>query len=341
VIQAISPGGAFPLITAGGIDVLHVNHHGSESSTNKNYMNLTQPAVAIVGVGAGETSGWDLPRIDVVEHVLGAQATACVTAPPAFVLQTEEGNPAGSLTSFAGFNVGDIKVTTDGVNGFTVSADGAVHQGVNELGLAGLPRTFALDDTTTPDITPPVTSITAPATGATVSGTTTVSADASDDRAVTRVEFYLDNVLQFTDAGAPYAWSWDTTAAANGGHMLTTKAFDAAGNAGSSAIVDVTVNNVADTTPPTAPGGLTATAAGKRKITLAWTASADNVGVTGYQVWRSSSATGTFTQIAATASTTYVNSGLTSGTTWYYQVKAYDAAGNVSAASNTANATAK
>src|SRR5262249_34749058 len=122
-IQAISPGGAFPPIPAGAVDVLHVNHHGSESSTNKNYMNLAEPAVAIIGVGAGESSGWDLPRIDVVEHVLLAQAASCITAPPALVLQTEEGAPAGSLTSFAGYNVGNITVTTDGVTTFQVSPD--------------------------------------------------------------------------------------------------------------------------------------------------------------------------------------------------------------------------
>src|SRR2546428_11253104 len=98
VIRAISPGGAAPLISSGGIDLLHVNHHGSESSTNMNYMNKAQPAVAIIGVGDGESSGWDLPRIDVVEHVLLAQAAACITASPAVALQTEEGNPAGSLT---------------------------------------------------------------------------------------------------------------------------------------------------------------------------------------------------------------------------------------------------
>src|SRR5436309_8042948 len=126
VIQAISPGGAFPLITAGGIDLLHANHHGSESSTNPDYFNMADPAVAIIGVGDGESSGWDLPRIDVVEHVLLGQSAACVTAPPTVVLQTEEGNPAGTLASFAGFNVGDIKVTTDGLNTFTVSANGNV-----------------------------------------------------------------------------------------------------------------------------------------------------------------------------------------------------------------------
>ena len=340
VITAISPGGAFPLISAGGIDVLHVNHHGSESSTNHNYMNMAAPAVAIVGVGDGESTGWDLPRIDVVEHVLMAQATACVTAPPAFVIQTEEGNPVGSLASFAGYNVGDIKVATDGQNTFTVSADGNVHQGVNELGLSGLPRTFSLDDIPTPDTTAPTTAITSPATGATLSGSVTVQATASDDRAVAKVEFYLDNVLQFTDTTASYAWTWDTKTAANGPHTLTTTAYDAAGNAGSSAIVDVTVNNVADTTAPTAPGNLTASPS-KRKIALSWTASTDNVGVTGYQIWRASSPTGTFTQIATVTTTTYTNSGLTSGSTWYYQVKAADAAGNVSTASNTAGATVK
>src|SRR5262245_39883684 len=129
VIQAISPGGAFPLISTGGIDVLHVNHHGSESSTNKNWMNYSKPAVAVIATGAGQSEGWDFPRIDVLEHVLLAQATACITAPPAFVLQTEEGSPTGSLTSFAGYSVGDIRVTTDGSTGFTVSADGAGERG--------------------------------------------------------------------------------------------------------------------------------------------------------------------------------------------------------------------
>ena len=146
-------------------------------------------------------------------------------------------------------------------------------------------------------------SITSPATGATVSATTSVTATAADERAVVRVEFYLDNILQSTDTTAPYSWSWNTTTTANGSHMLTTKAYDAAGNVGSSSIVDVTVNNVTDTTPPTTPGNLAASPA-KHKISLSWSASTDNVGVTGYQIWRASSPTGTFVQIATTTGTT-------------------------------------
>ena len=172
VVQAISPGGAFPLISSGGIDVLNVNHHGSESSTNKNWMNLSQPAVAVISTGSGQSSGWDFPRIDVVEHVLLAQATACITAPPALVLQTEEGSPTGSLTSFAGYSVGNVKITTDGISTFTVSADGAVTQGPNEVVAAGLPRTIALDDLAgPPDTTPPVIS-NVQAAGITASGAT-------------------------------------------------------------------------------------------------------------------------------------------------------------------------
>ena len=177
VIQAVSPGGAFPLITAGGIDVLNVNHHGSESSTNKNWMNLSQPAVAVISTGAGQSSGFELPRVDVVENVLLAQATACITVPPALVLQSEEGAPSGAQTSFAGYSVGNIKISTDGVSTFTVSADGAVTQGPNEVAAAALPRTMALDDVAgPPDTTPPVisnvqaTAITA--SGATITWTT-------------------------------------------------------------------------------------------------------------------------------------------------------------------------
>ncbi|HLG13745.1 MAG TPA: Ig-like domain-containing protein [Blastocatellia bacterium] len=244
VIQAISPGGASPMINSGGIDVLHVNHHGSESSTNKNWMNLSAPAVAVIGVGGGQTTGWDLPRIDVVEHVLLAQATGCITASPALVVQTEEGAPAGSLTSTAGFCVGNIKVTTDGQTDFTVSGDGQVTQGPNEVAAAGLPRTFTLDDAPpVPDTQPPTTSITAPPNGATVSGTVSVTASASDNVGVTRVEFYLDNTLSSTDTVAPYAWNWDTTSSSNGAHSLASKAYDAAGNVGSSAAISVTVSN--------------------------------------------------------------------------------------------------
>ena len=93
------------------------------------------------------------------------------------------------------------------------------------------------------DTTPPMTSITSPANGATVSGTTTVTASASDDVGVSRVELYVDGVLTGSDTTSPYQIAWNTTTAPNGSHGLRTRAVDAAGNAGSSAVVNVMVSN--------------------------------------------------------------------------------------------------
>lgn len=151
--KAILPGGANPLITNAGIEVMHVNHHGSESSTNSDYYNMLKPQVALISTGAGQTKGWDLPRRSVVDSVLKAKATSCVTAAPCDVYQTEEASPLGVNASTTGYCVGDIVVTTDGLTGFTVSANGAVTQGPNELAASGLPKTYPLTgDVTAPTI---------------------------------------------------------------------------------------------------------------------------------------------------------------------------------------------
>jgi len=88
-----------------------------------------------------------------------------------------------------------------------------------------------------------------------------------------------------------------------------------------------------DTSPPSAPAGLVATAISPSQINLAWTASTDNVGVAGYKVYRNS------TQIGSTTGTTFQDNGLAANTTYTYYVTAYDAANNVSPASNLAIAT--
>ena len=90
---------------------------------------------------------------------------------------------------------------------------------------------------------------------------------------------------------------------------------------------------IIDTAAPSIPIGLTATAISSTQINLSWAASTDNVAVTGYQVLRGGIV------IATVATTSYSNTGLTAGTNYVYTVKAVDAAGNVSAASGSANAT--
>ena len=90
---------------------------------------------------------------------------------------------------------------------------------------------------------------------------------------------------------------------------------------------------VADTVPPTVPTNLTATAISSTQINLTWTASTDNVGVTGYQIFRNG------VQVGTSATNSYSDTGLTASTTYTYTVSAYDAAGNVSAQSSAASAT--
>jgi chitodextrinase len=86
-----------------------------------------------------------------------------------------------------------------------------------------------------------------------------------------------------------------------------------------------------DTIPPTAPTGLVATAVSPTQINLSWTASTDNVGVTGYKVERCQSAgCSNFAQIATTTTTTFSDTGLTGSTSYSYRVRATDAAGNLS-----------
>jgi chitodextrinase len=97
---------------------------------------------------------------------------------------------------------------------------------------------------------------------------------------------------------------------------------------------------VADTQAPTAPSGLTATAAGSSQINLAWTAATDNVAVTLYRIERCAGATCTnFTEVATATATSFANTGLTASTAYRYRVRAADAAGNLGTYSNIATAT--
>jgi chitodextrinase len=95
-----------------------------------------------------------------------------------------------------------------------------------------------------------------------------------------------------------------------------------------------------DTTPPSTPANLTATATAPSQINLSWSASTDNVGVTGYQVERCPGAScANFTLVTTVPGTSYADTGLSAATTYRYRVRATDAAGNLSAYSNIATAT--
>ena len=99
------------------------------------------------------------------------------------------------------------------------------------VALLGLPLLAACTVNNTPDSTPPTVSMTAPAQGASLSGTVTVSANAADNIGVAGVTFLVDGAaIGSEDGTAPYSVSWNTTTVTNGSHSLTARARDAAGN---------------------------------------------------------------------------------------------------------------
>lgn len=89
----------------------------------------------------------------------------------------------------------------------------------------------------------PTVSLTAPTNGATVSGSeVAVAANASSDSGISKVEFYINNVLENTDTASPYIWTWDTTAYSNDSHAVKAIAYDTI-NQTAEMIVSVSVNN--------------------------------------------------------------------------------------------------
>ena len=95
-----------------------------------------------------------------------------------------------------------------------------------------------------------------------------------------------------------------------------------------------------DVTPPISPTNLSANATGSSSITVSWTAATDNIGVTSYQVERcQGSSCSSFIQVGTPSSSPFVDSGLTTSTSYSYHVRAVDAAGNTSAWSNVVGAT--
>jgi len=95
----------------------------------------------------------------------------------------------------------------------------------------------------------------------------------------------------------------------------------------------ITIVEAPDTEPPTVPTNLSATAVSENQINLTWTASTDNVGVAGYNIFRGAS------QVGTSDATSFSDTGLEPSTSYEYQVRAFDAAGNLSDFSGSASAT--
>ena len=181
------------------------------------------------------------------------------------------------------------------------------------------------------DTTAPTTALSAPNDGDTVSGQVALTATADDDTAIARVSFLVDGSVVGNTTTAPYTFSWNSTTVADGPHTVQSRAYDTSGNSTESEPISIATLN-ADTTPPSAPSGLLATATTATSVGLTWTAATDGVGVTKYLVYRDG------TQVGTSQSTSYSDTGLTQLTAYTYTVYATDAAGNVGPASDPSTA---
>jgi hypothetical protein len=163
----------------------------------------------------------------------------------------------GTLVTITGTNFGTAlgTVTFNGTSGtptswsttrVTVPVPSGATTGNVVLTDPGVPSNSVVFTVTSPDTTPPVVAITSPANNATISGTTTITASATDNVAVAGVQFKVDNAN--TGAAitvAPYSYALNTATLSDGNHVLTAVATDTSGNATTSTTVAVKVNNTA------------------------------------------------------------------------------------------------
>jgi Bacterial lectin/Bacterial Ig domain/Abnormal spindle-like microcephaly-assoc'd, ASPM-SPD-2-Hydin len=192
----------------------------------------TPPTVAVTAPTAGQS----------IAKTATLTASASDNVAVAGVQFSIDGTKVGPLLTAAPYTTSiDTTTLTNGTH--TVTATATDTSG-NAATSAPVSVTVA---NSAPDTTPPSVSVTAPGAGS-ISGTTMVTAAASDNVGVQGVQFYLDgNALGAPVIGTPYQVPWDTASVPNGTHQLTATASDAAGNLATSTAVSVIVANAAST----------------------------------------------------------------------------------------------
>ena len=148
---------------------------------------------------------------------------------------------AGNPTVLSAFSLIDYAHNKTLVNGQLINIDNSKQYSTLAYDYYGQP---------TPDKTAPQVSLTSPSNQEVVSKTVQVIANATDNVGISKVEFYVDGKLVFTDATSPYMFSLDTTTLAAGPHSLNALAYDTSNNTASSQITIQVQNAGPDSTAP-------------------------------------------------------------------------------------------
>lgn len=279
---------------------------------------ITAPntAVSYVG-GSSQTITW---------NVAGTTANNVNCANVDILISTDGGTTFTTLLA-ATPNDGTQAVTIPNTAGTT---NRIMIKGTNHIFFDVSNTNFTITSGTTDTVAP--TAPTLAASGTTQTTTNLSWSGATDNVAVTGYDVYRGTTLLGSTSATTYAVTGLTASTA---YTFTVKAKDAAGNI-SVASNTVNVTTLAPSTDTTAPTAPTLTASGTTQTTtnLSWTGATDNVGVTGYNVYQGATLLG-----STTTATTYAVTGLAASTSYSFTVKAKDAAGNLSVASNTATIT--
>jgi chitodextrinase len=221
-------------------------------------------------------------------------------------------------------DTGLLSTTTYSYNVDAIDASGNI---------SGLSAAASVTTLATPDTTPPTLPLGLTANAVSSSQVNLSWFDSTDNFAVTGYRVFRGGTLLDTLGNVTSYQAIGLNASTS--YSFRVQAFDAAGNLSVlSAAANATTQAVPDTAAPTVPAGLTANPVSSSRINLSWSASMDNVAVTGYRVYRN----GAFL-IAVGNVTSYQASGLSASTTYTFNVDAIDAAGNASGASSQAIAT--
>ncbi len=324
-----------------GYDVYEgVSVIGSTSGTSFNVTGLTPSTNYSFTVVAKDAAGNESPPSNVVAVTtdappdteaptvpsnLTANNTTTTSTDLSWTASTDNVGVTGYDVYEGVMVIGSTATTSFNVTGLTPSTNYSFSVVAKDAAGNESAASAPLVVTTLDDTSPP----TAP-TNLTASNTTTTTTDLSwtastDDIGVTEYDIYEGAAV----IGSSPTTSFNVTGLApETNYSFTVVAKDAAGNESPpSNAVAVITDTPPDTEPPTAPTGLTASNTTMTTTDLSWTASNDNVGVTGYDVYEGVAV------IGSTATTSFNVTGLAPATNYSFTVVAKDAAGNESAAS--------
>lgn len=278
-------------------------------SANPNSGDSTPPAVSLTAPANGAT----------VKGTVAVTVAASDNVAVASVQFVVDGKPLGSPIAGAGPYSLNWDTTTVADGSHAISAVATDTSG----NTASSSITVKVQNAA--DSTPPAVSITAPASGATVKGTVTISATASDNVGVSSVQFTVDgsNLGSALSGAGPYTYSWDTTTVADGAHTIGAVASDTAGNT-ATASASITLSN---STTGLVISGVTVSGVSASGATITWTTNTASNSEVAY------GPTTAYGQTAGPVASTVTShsltlSGLLSGTLYHYQAMSTDGTGN-------------